>query len=383
MDRGFRNVVVTGAKGFLGRHLVDALNHRPHVAAHGFDVDSPMASLAEALRHADAVFHLAGVNRPERVEEYEEGNHLLTRKLCAILEESGRTPLVIFSSSVQAELANPYGRSKLMAEGALRDWAERTDAGVVIFRLKSVFGKWCRPDYNSVVATFCHNAARGLPLEISDPAKKIGLVYIDEVVAAFVDCLDRPPRGVECRDVAPSFSITLGDLAGHIEMFRDGRASALLPDLADAFSKRLHATYVSYLKDEDLSYPLLVRPDARGEVAEFLKQAHCGQVFISRTRPGVTRGDHFHHSKVEKFLVVEGEAAIRLRRLDQEEVIEYRLSGQDFRVVDIPPGYAHSIENTGPGELITLFWASELFDPEASDTHPLRVLRGEKQGTGT
>ena len=209
----FRKVIVTGAKGFIGRHLMEALNRRPDVEFQGFDIDSSPEVLAEALIETDVVFHLAGINRPERVEEYEEGNHLFTKKLCLILEEAGRTPVVIFSSSIQVELDNPYGKSKLKAEEALKDWSKRTGAGVAILRLKNAFGKWCRPNYNSVVATFCHNVAGGLPISISDPAKKIELVYIDDVISAFLDCLDRAPHGYEYRDVSPSFVITLGDLA--------------------------------------------------------------------------------------------------------------------------------------------------------------------------
>jgi len=383
MDSVFLKVVVTGAKGFIGRHLMEALNRRPEVEVRGFDIDNSPEVLAEALRETDVVFHLAGVNRPERVEEYEEGNHLLTKKLCTVLEEAGRTPLIVFSSSIQAELDNPYGKSKLRAEEALRDWSKLAGAGVAIFRLKNVFGKWCRPNYNSVVATFCHNVAMGLPISISDPAKKIELVYIDDVISAFLGCLDRPHHGCEHRDVFPLFIVTLGKLARQIEMFRNGRNSLLLPDFSDPFIKRLYATYISYLEENDFAYQLTIRKDPRGELAEFLKQAHFGQLFMSRTKPGITRGNHFHHTKVEKFLVVVGDAIIRFRRIDGTEIIEYRVSGRDFKVVDIPPGYTHNIENVGPSELITLFWADEVFDPKNSDTYPLDVVVGNKKGTNS
>lgn len=383
MDSVSRKVVVTGSKGFIGRHLMEALNRRSAVEVRGFDIDSSPEVLAEALREADVVFHLAGVNRPERVEEYEEGNHLLTKKVCTVLEEADRTPMVVFSSSIQVELDNPYGKSKLRAEDALRDWSKRTGAGVAIFRLKNVFGKWCRPNYNSVVATLCHNMAKGLPISISNPVKKIELVYIDDVISAFFSCLDRPPHGFEYRDVSPSFIVSLRDLARQIEMFRDSRHSLLLPDFSDLFLKRLYATYISYLKENDFTYPLTIREDARGELVEFLKQANFGQLFISRTKPGTTRGKHFHHTKVEKFLVVEGDAVIRFRRIDGDKIIEYRVSGKDFKVVDIPPGYTHSIENVGPCELITLFWADEVFDHKDSDSYPLDVVEGDEKGTNS
>lgn len=377
----FRKVIVTGAKGFIGRHLIEALNRNPSFEVRGFDIDNPPEILAEALRETDVVFHLAGVNRPERVEEYEEGNNLLTKKLCTILEEACRIPMVVFSSSVQAELDNPYGKSKLRAEVALKDWSKRTGAGVVIYRLNNVFGKWCRPNYNSVVATFCHNKARGLPISISDPEKKIELVYIDDVISAFLDCLDSPPYGFEYRDVSPSFVLTLGELASKIEMFRESRDTLLLPDFSDPFHKKLYPTYISYLEEHDFSYQLTIRSDLRGELAEFLKQAKFGQIFISRTKPGIIRGNHFHHTKVEKFLVVEGDAVIRFRRIDGEEIIEYEVSGRDFKVIDIPPGYTHNIENVGEDELITLFWAGEIFDPKASDTYSLDVIEKGKTGT--
>lgn len=374
MDNTLQKVLVTGSKGFIGRHLMEALGRRPEVTVRGFDIDNSSDSLLEALKEADVVFHLAGVNRPERVEEYEEGNHFLTKRMCGILEEAGRTPIVVFSSSIQAELDNPYGVSKRQAENALSKWSGGTGSRVVIFRLRNVFGKWCRPNYNSVVATFCHNVARGLPISIADPAKKIEIVYIDDVISAFLDCLDRPPHGCEYKDITHSFNITLGDLAHQIRAFRDSRQTLLLPDSADPFVKRLYATYLSYLEQSDFAYSLMVRQDLRGELAEFLKQHHFGQLFISRTKPGVIRGNHFHHSKVEKFLVVEGEAIIRFRKIDESEVVEYKVSGKDFKVLDIPPGYTHSIENIGPGELVTLFWANEVFNSSSPDTFPLDVF---------
>jgi UDP-2-acetamido-2,6-beta-L-arabino-hexul-4-ose reductase len=378
MDSIFRKVVVTGAKGFIGRHLVEALNRRPAVEVRGFDIDSSPEVFVEALRETDVVFHLAGVNRPERVEEYEEGNCLLTKKLCKVLEETGRTPMVVFSSSIQAELDTPYGKSKLRAEEALKDWSKRTGAGVAIFRLKNVFGKWCRPNYNSVVATFCHNLAKSLPISISDPVKKIELVYIDDVISAFLDCLDRAPHRCEYRDVSPSFTVSLGDLARQIEMFRDSRRSLFLPDFSDPFLKRLYATYISYLEENDFAYQLTIREDPRGKLAEFLKQANFGQLFISRTKPEITRGNHFHHTKVEKFLVVEGDAVIRFRRIDGTEIIEYRVSGRDFKVVDIPPGYTHSIENIGNTDMIVLFWAFEPYDRVRPDTYSLNVEKDKQ-----
>jgi len=374
MDNDFRQVVVTGAKGFIGRHLMEALNRRPNIEVQGFDIDSSFEALGEALKETDVVFHLAGVNRPERVEEHEEGNHLFTKKLCTFLEEEERIPMVVFSSSIQAELDNPYGISKRKAENVLKEWVERTGSQVIILRLKNVFGKWCRPNYNSVVATFCHNIAKGLPIKVSDPAKKIELVYIDDVISAFINCLNSHSEGWEYREVSPLFAITLGDLTCQIESFRESRKTLFVSDLNNPFIKRLYATYLFYLDKNNFAYKLTTFTDSRGTLAEFLKQNHFGQLFVSRTKPGVTRGNHFHHTKTEKFLVVEGKAIIRFRKVDENEVIEYKISGKEFRVLDIPPGYIHSIENIGPNDLITIFWASEIYDTSLPDSYPLVVL---------
>jgi len=378
-----KTVLITGILGFIGRNLKQALSRRPDIEILGFDIDNDAYDLKDHIRRSNAIFHLAGVNRPEQEEEFEQGNTDLTRRICELLEKSEKHPLLVFSSSTQAEIDNPYGRSKRKAEDAIIELAKRSHVSVRIYRLPGVFGKLCRPNYNSVVATLCYNVARGLPISISEPAKKIELVYIDDVISAFLYCLDRAPHGYEYRDVSPSFVITLGDLARQIEMFRDSRHSLLLPDFSDPFLKRLYAKYISYFEENDFAYQLTIREDARGELAEFLKQAHFGQIFISRTKPGITRGNHFHHTKVEKFLVVDGDAVIRFRRIDGTDIIEYRVSGKDFKVVDIPPGYTHSIENVGPGELITLFWADEVFDPKDSDTYPLDVVKGDKKGANS
>lgn len=374
MSSSIQKIIVTGSKGFIGRHLVEVLNRSYDCVLTGYDVDNSFEDLVKALSEADVVFHLAGVNRPRRIEDYEKGNHLFTKRLCEILEKASNNPLFIFSSSIQAELNNPYGRSKLRAEEALKEWSKRTGSPVVIFRLKNVFGKWCRPNYNSVVATFCYNIARDLPIIISDQKKKIELIYIDDVIEAFLKCLEDPPRGVEYREVFPFFTISLGELAQHIKMFKYSRKSLLIPDFFDPFIRRLYSTYISYLDEGNFAYELRIHKDERGELAEFLKQANFGQIFVSRTKPGIIRGNHFHHSKVEKFLVIEGDAIIKFRKIDSENIIEYRVSGKDFKVVDIPPGYTHSIQNIGKGELITLFWASEVFNPKNPDTYTLNVI---------
>ncbi len=363
--------LVTGAKGFIGKNLVIALKRRTEVDVIEHDLDSPAGSLEEGLARADTIYHLAGVNRPERVEEFTEGNFDLTRQVCDALRQLERTPLLVLSSSTQAAMDNPYGFSKRQAEEAVFDLGRETGASVFVFRLHGVFGKWCRPNYNSVVATFCHNIARDLPIAISDPTREIELVYIDDVVRAFIGIMDNRLPGSDGKYcmAEPTYRISLGALAETIQSFRDSRVSLSLPDMSDHFIRALYATYVSYLPVDFFAYALTQRSDPRrGELAELLKSPHIGQIFVSRTRPGVTRGHHYHDTKVEKFVVLEGNAVIRFRHILVGDVIEYPVSGREFRVVDIPPGYTHSIENVGQNDLIVLFWADEIFDPDIPDT---------------
>jgi UDP-2-acetamido-2,6-beta-L-arabino-hexul-4-ose reductase len=367
------NVLVTGARGFIGRNLIAHLKTREGCAVTLFDVDHSPDDLRAGLETADIVYHLAGVNRPQVNEEFEIGNAGLTLDICDMLRGMGRAPVIVMSSSVQAAFDNPYGVSKRRAEDALREFAARVGARVCIYRLKNVFGKWCRPNYNSVVATFCHNIANDLPIQISDPSHELELVYVDDVTDAFLAELPVHAGPTGHRDI-PSFSLTLGDLAGRIQSFHDMRTNLLTPDFAVRFNQQLYATYLSYLPDEARRQLLEIKSDQRGCLAEFMKSNHFGQIFISRTRSGITRGNHYHNTKTEKFFVVEGEGVIRMRRIESSEVVEYRVCGELFQVVDIPPGYTHSIENIGPGDMVTLFWASEIFDPDRPDTYFLSVL---------
>jgi UDP-2-acetamido-2,6-beta-L-arabino-hexul-4-ose reductase len=367
------NVLVTGAHGFMGRNLTAHLKVCEGCEVTLFDVDDSPDDLRAGLEAADIVYHLAGVNRPLITEEFEIGNAGLTRDICRILRELSRTPVIVMSSSVQAELENPYGVSKRHAEDALREFAAQSGTRVCIYRLKNVFGKWCRPNYNSVVATFCHNIANDLPIQISDPGHELDLVYVDDVVKAFLAEMLIHAESNGQPDI-PSFKLTLGDLVGRLQSFHDMRTNLLTPDFAVRFNQQLYATYLSYVPDEARSQQLQIKSDQRGGLAEFIKSKHFGQIFISRTRPGITRGNHYHDTKAEKFLVVEGNGIIRMRHIERAEIVEYRIRGEAFQVIDIPPGYTHSIENTGSGDMVTLFWASEIFDPDKPDTYFLPVL---------
>jgi UDP-2-acetamido-2,6-beta-L-arabino-hexul-4-ose reductase len=366
-------LLITGANGFIGRNLTAHLARREGVEILPCDIATPPAVLQAFLKICDGVFHLAGVNRPQQIDEFERGNAGFTKELCRSLEAMGRKPFFIMTSSIQAEMDNPYGISKKNAEQALEGFSQRTGAPAVIFRLTNVFGKWCRPNYNSAVATFCHNIARDLPITVSDATREVRLVYIDDVIATLLRYLDRPPVGLERRQSHPEYAITLGNLVETVQAFRASRQTLRLPDMYDEFVRKLYATYLSYLENDGFAYSLEQQTDARGVLAEFVKQPHVGQMFVSRTYPGITRGNHYHHTKVEKFLVLEGEAVIRFRHIAEGNVVEYRITGGDFKVVDIPPGYTHAIENVGSTEMIVLFWASEVFDPSAPDTYALNV----------
>jgi UDP-2-acetamido-2,6-beta-L-arabino-hexul-4-ose reductase len=366
------NVLVTGARGFIGRNLTTHLRACEGCVLTLIDLENSAEDLRVGLETSDIVYHLAGENRPETVDKFETGNAGLTREICRMLRELDRRPVIVMSSSIQAELENPYGVSKRHAEEALRNFAAESGADVRIYRLRNVFGKWCRPNYNSVVATFCHNIPNDLPIQISDPNAELELVYVDDVVKAFMSDLPIRAKSGTRRDI-PFVKVTLGDLAGRVQSFHDMRYNLLAPDFGVRFNRQLYATYLSYVPDKARRQHLAVKSDQRGALAEFVKSNNFGQIFISRTRPGITRGNHYHHTKTEKFFVVEGEGIIRMRRIESSEIVEYRVRGDEFHVIDIPPGYTHSIENVGPGDMVTLFWANEIFDPDRPDTYYLEV----------
>ncbi len=371
------HVLVTGSKGFVGRNLCSVLHTIDTVQVSEFDCDNSLKELETNLKGVEVVFHLAGVNRPQNDEDFVTGNARLTEEICAMLQRLKKTPKIILASSIQAELDNPYGQSKLQAEQVLKGFAERTGSHCVVYRFKNLFGKWCKPNYNSVTATFCYNIAHSLPVTISDTDRSVELTYIDDVISALVNEIPKKEgtqkSGFTFAPALDSYCITLGELAGLITSFRESRETLILPMFDSQLVRALYATYLSYLEGEDFAYPLNIRTDERGSLAEVMKSNAFGQIFVSRTKPGITRGNHYHHTKTEKFMVVEGDAVIRFRQIDGTVVIEHRVSGTEFRVVDIPPGYTHHITNVGAGELVTLFWASEIFNPNHPDTIFLNV----------
>lgn len=369
-------ILITGANGFIGRNLTAALRGRGYTDILAYDTDTPPALLEEWAAECGFVFHLAGVNRPKEEKDFMAGNAGFTAELLDALRRHRNPCPVMLASSIQAGLDNPYGRSKRAGEELLAVYGKETGAGVLIYRFPNVFGKWCRPNYNSVVATFCYNIARGLPITVNDPAAVLRLVYIDDLVEELIRALGgQETREGEFCAVPVTHTATLGKIADILRSFPESRRTLAVPDMGDPLTRKLYSTYLSYLPEDGFAYPLKMNEDARGSFTEILRTADRGQFSVNVAKPGITKGNHWHHSKNEKFLVVSGRAVVRFRRIDSDEVIEYPVDGGHFTVVDIPTGYTHSIENVGDTDLITFMWANEPFDPEHPDTYFLPVLR--------
>lgn len=366
-----KRVLVTGSDGFIGRNICARLAYRDDIEVLRFDVGNSDEELAASIRSTDFVIHLAGVNRPKEIKEYDSGNRGLTKLVIEMLSSKEKKVPILISSTIQAVLDNPYGKSKLDAETVIRNYAEAYGVDAYLFRLPNVFGKWCRPNYNSVIATWCYNSTRGIPIQINDLNTELDLVYIDDVSDAFISALDGGftigPDGF-CR-IERVYRRRLGHISSILLEFVESRKSFAIPSFDDAFVQRLYATWLSYIPEDGFDYPLAIKKDSRGWLAEFVKSSSFGQVFVSKTRPGITRGNHWHHTKVEKFLVVQGKALICFRRIGDTAILEYPVSGDEARVVDIPVGYTHSITNVGDDDLITLFWADEVFNPGEPDTY--------------
>ena len=366
-------VLITGAGGFIGKNLTVVLCETPGYEVVRVGRDSPASLLPAQVASADAVVHLAGVNRPTDQVEFETGNVDLTKSVCKAIERSGRPVPLILASSTQAELNSPYGLSKRAAERASEELAASTGNSVSIYRLPNVFGKWCRPNYNSVVATFCHNIANDLPIRIDDPATGLLLVHVDDVVAEFVAALSAPQKGLRWGAVTPEYRTTVGDLARQIEAFRNCRDDLVVERVGTGLVRALYATYVSYLPTRKFAYGLPSHGDPRGVFVEMLKTLDSGQFSYFTAHPGVTRGGHYHHTKTEKFFVIKGSACFRFRHLMTGERYEIDVSGDQPTVVETIPGWAHDITNTGHDELIVMLWANEIFDRARPDTVASKV----------
>lgn len=369
-----KKILITGSKGFLGSNLLFNLKFNEGYEIIEFDLENGRNELKSILKNVDFIFHLAGVNRPEKAEDFTTNNAELTQFIVDNLIENKSFVPIVLSSSTQAELDNDYGKSKLEAENHILRYIKSGGTGY-IFRFTNVFGKWSRPNYNSVVATFCYNIANGIEIKISDRNKELQLIHIDDIIKEFINILNRKStiNINQLLSIHPFYTITLGELADQIKSFREMSTTLLIPDMNNDFLRKLHSTYLSYVTTADGIYSLTKQTDERGYLFELLKSKSFGQIFISKTKPGITRGNHFHHLKNEKFCVIEGQAIIKLRHLLTNETREYTVDGKIPQVVNILPGYTHSITNTGSNELITLFWANESFDKEQPDTYFLKV----------
>lgn len=360
-------VVVTGAQGFIGKNILVHLRERADVQIVPFVRGDSLSSLPEKIKDADFIFHLAGINRPKNDAEFIEGNCELTRALCNAVKDSGRTIPIIYTSSIQAERENPYGSSKLMAEEALLALTRETGTPTYIYRLPNVFGKWCKPNYNSAVATFCYNVAHDLPIKINDPTSLISLVYVDDVIADFLRMLyQRPEHGY--REVSPVYEITVGELARQLYEFKESRISLEMAPVGNGLIRALYSTYISYFTPEQFTYPLVKHEDVRGVFVEMLKTHDSGQFSYFTAHPGVTRGGHYHHTKTEKFLVVKGAARFSFRHVESGEVHELSVSADIPEVVETIPGWAHDITNIGQEEMMVMLWSNEIFDRQRPDT---------------
>ena len=372
-------ILVTGAKGFIGKNLICELKNRQNYEVFEYDIDTNPPLLEQFCQRADFVFHLAGVNRPKEEREFMDGNFGLLSKLLEKLKKYKNSCPILFSSSIQAELENPYGKSKRAGEDMLFRYGKETGASVLLYRFPNVFGKWCRPNYNSVIATFCYNIAHDLDIVVNDSTTMLNLIYIDDVIAELLSALSgKEHKNESFCNVAPVYTVTLGEIVDLLFSFKESRINRFVPNMQDEFVRKLYSTYLSYLPEDEFSYELKMNVDERGSFTEFIKTVERGQLSVNISKPGITKGNHWHHTKNEKFLVVSGTGVIRFRSVEPNEnatdnVIEYFVSGDKLEVVDIPVGYTHNIENLGESDMVTIMWANEAFDPLKPDTFFLEV----------
>jgi UDP-2-acetamido-2,6-beta-L-arabino-hexul-4-ose reductase len=368
------NILVTGADGFIGKNFCQRLAELEGVNIIKFVRTSSLREIESALDNLNFVIHLAGVNRPTDDREFTAVNHNLTQDLCDLLASTNKKIPIIFSSSAQASLDNPYGKSKQEAEKVVMQYASDTGSTVYVYRLPGVFGKWCKPNYNSVVATFCYNIANGLPISVRDPNHKLMLVYIDDVVNAFIEKIYSPVAN-ECKycAVSPEYEITLGELADLLSQFKNSRDSLISENVGTGLVRALYSTFMTYYSPEQFSYKLPCYSDSRGRFVEMLKTKNSGQFSYFTAPPGETRGEHYHHSKTEKFLVILGKAKFGFRNLLTDELVEIEVNGDEPRVVETIPGWVHNITNIGDKDIVVMLWANEIFDRQRPDTIARKV----------
>lgn len=368
------NILVTGANGFVGKNLIATLEQNENYIILPVTRQTTQEQLTASAKEADFIFHLAGVNRPVEEAEFQEGNVGFTQTLLDTLVNVGSKAPILVTSSIQAENTSAYGQSKKAGEKLVFEYGVKQAVATYIYRLPNLFGKWSKPNYNTVIATFSHKIARGEAIMVNDPTVELNLVYIDDLVAEFLMALKGQPtiEGKFCM-VPVIYQETLGHIVELLQDFKASRSTRLIGNFKDDFTRKLYSTYLNFLPEDEFSYPLLTHTDHRGSFTEFVKSPYAGQVSVNVSKPGITKGEHWHHTKNEKFLVVSGQGVIRFRDYFCDKVIEYPVSGETLEVVDIPTGYTHSIVNTGTSDMVTIMWVNELFDPKYPDTFYLEV----------
>ncbi|OIQ18367.1 MAG: hypothetical protein BM556_08895 [Bacteriovorax sp. MedPE-SWde] len=376
MNLKTKKIVITGSNGFVGKNFINRLNQLEISNYIEITKDASESLLKSSIKDADVIFHFAGVNRSEKKDDFESVNSNLTQRIANIIKEDDtKERLVILSSSLQVHKKGIYGESKLAGENALTTGLENTKSKYLIYRFTNIFGKWCRPNYNSVIATFCHNISRGIEIKINDENSMLKLLYIEDLIDQVLKDIENKKLNEIIEETEVEYSVSLGDLANTLVAFNESRNSLLVPDFSNLLVKKLYSTYLSYLPEDKFDYQVQCYNDDRGSLFEIAKSHQFGQIFFSTTNPGVTRGNHYHNTKVEKFIVVKGEAMIRFRHVMNNKVLEYKVAGSEARIVDIPIGYTHSIENIGNEELCVIFCSNEIFDRDNPDTFFEEVIK--------
>lgn len=367
-------VLVTGSSGFIGKNIIVKLQEEfENIEILKFDIDNTLEELKEYVNKTDFIINLAGVNRPMHSKEFYEGNSDFPKVLCELIEKTKRSIPIIISSSTQAVRDNDYGLSKKIGEDYFFDYSKRTGNPIKLYRFHNVFGKWSKPNYNSVVSTWCHNISRDIDIRIDNPDYELELIYIDDIMKSFVQDLKKNRFNNEINYVDPVMSITLQELANTLYEFKSNIKTTYVPKTGDKLVNNLYSTFLSYLPLDKMIYPMVQHKDQRGKYTELIRTLEYGQFSVSHSRPGVIRGRHYHHSKNERFIVIYGEATVKIRKIDSDEVHEFKMNGDNIEMINIVPGYTHSIENTGDSDMILIIWSNDLFDPENPDTIYLEV----------
>lgn len=365
-------ILITGSNGFIAKNLIEHLKRDEKIELYLYSKNDSLNILEAYVKEVDFIFHLAGVNRPKDVKEFYEGNSNLTKTIVDILKREKKQTPILLSSSTQSELDNDYGKSKKEAEDLLVNYSNETKANIFIYKLPNVFGKWSKPNYNSVISTWCYNISHDLDIQINNKNVELSLVYVDDVIKSFIEKLEFKSDKIYFQ-IDTVYNKTLGEIEELLYKCKENRNTLVIPDVASGFERALYATYLSYLSTDDFSYSLKGHKDDRGTFYEILKTLDSGQFSLSTTAPGITRGNHYHHTKNEKFLVVRGEALIQFKHIVTNEIIEYNVSDKKMKIVEMIPGYTHNIKNTGKEEMILILWANESFDQKNPDTYFLEV----------